>query len=291
LSCLFRELLMPDSIAFLGTGLLGSAFVEAALGRGDMVAVWNRTSAKAERLAGLGARVAGSAADAVRGASRVHLVLSDDDAVESVLDALRPGLGADTIIVDHTTTLPRRTAVRAERLAAEGVRYLHCPVFIGPAAARQGQGMILTSGSAELFAAVEPALRRQAPEVRYLGARPDLAAVHKLAGNAFNIGMVGLIADTLTLAKAEGVDGAEILALLEWFDSKKIVAGRGKLMLQRNTTPSFELAMARKDLRLMLESAGRLPLAMLPGLAARMARLIAEGHGEEDFSVIGRDAV
>jgi 3-hydroxyisobutyrate dehydrogenase len=282
---------MPDTIAFLGTGLLGSGFVEAALGRGDTVTVWNRTRAKAERLAALGARVTDTAADAVRGASRVHLVLSDDDAVETVIDALRAGLSADAIIVDHTTTLPRRTAARAERLAAEGVRYLHCPVFIGPAAARQAQGMILACGSAELFAEVEPALRRQAAEVRYLGARPDLAAVHKLAGNAFNIGMVGLIADTLTLAKAEGVDGAEILALLEWFDSRKIVGGRGKLMLARNYGPSFELSMAAKDLRLMRESAGDLSLAMLPGLAARMAELMAEGHGEDDFSVIGRDAV
>ncbi|HET9133234.1 MAG TPA: NAD(P)-binding domain-containing protein, partial [Gemmatimonadales bacterium] len=261
---------MPDTIAFLGTGLLGSGFIEAALGRGETVTVWNRTRAKAEPLAARGARVADTPADAVRGAARVHLVLSDDDAVESVIDALRPGLASEAIIVDHTTTLPRRTAARAERLAAEGVRYLHCPVFISPAAARQTQGMILAAGPADLFAAVEPALRRQAAEVRYLGARPDVAAVHKLAGNAFNIGMVGLVADTLTLAKAEGVDGAEILSLLEWFDSRKIVGGRGKLMLARNYAPSFELGMAAKDLRLMQESAGELPLAMLPGLAARM---------------------
>lgn len=282
---------MSDTIAFLGTGLLGSGFIEAALGRGETVTVWNRTRAKAEPLAARGARVADTPADAVRGAARVHLVLADDDAVESVIDALRPGLGSEAIIVDHTTTLPRRTAARAERLAAEGVRYLHCPVFISPAAARQTQGMILAAGPADLFAAVEPALRRQAAEVRYLGARPDVAAVHKLAGNAFNIGMVGLVADTLTLAKAEGVDGAEILALLEWFDSRKIVGGRGKLMLARNYAPSFELGMAAKDLRLMQESAGELPLAMLPGLAARMAALMAEGHVDDDFCIVGRDAV
>lgn len=282
---------MSDTIAFLGTGLLGSGFIEAALGRGETVTVWNRTRAKAEPLAARAARIADTPADAVRGASRVHLVLSDDDAVESVIDALRPGLGSEAIIVDHTTTLPRRTAARAERLAAEGVRYLHCPVFISPAAARQAQGMILAAGPADLFAAVEPALRRQAAEVRYLGARPDVAAVHKLAGNAFNIGMVGLVADTLTLAKAEGVDGAEILALLEWFDSRKIVGGRGKLMLARNYAPSFELGMAAKDLRLMQESAGELPLAMLPGLAARMAALMAEGHVDDDFCIVGRDAV
>ncbi|MFN8875722.1 MAG: NAD(P)-binding domain-containing protein [Gemmatimonadota bacterium] len=59
---------MP-SIAFLGTGLLGGAFVEAALGRGETVTVWNRTAAKAVPLASRGARVAATPADAVRGES------------------------------------------------------------------------------------------------------------------------------------------------------------------------------------------------------------------------------
>ncbi len=34
-------------IAFLGTGLLGSAFVEAGAKRGDTITVWNRTADKA----------------------------------------------------------------------------------------------------------------------------------------------------------------------------------------------------------------------------------------------------
>ena len=42
------------SLAFLGTGLLGSAFVEAASTRGDSITVWNRTAHKAQvrRLSG-----------------------------------------------------------------------------------------------------------------------------------------------------------------------------------------------------------------------------------------------
>src|SRR5512147_1008001 len=129
-------------IAFLGTGLLGSALVEAALKRGDQVNVWNRTADKARALEQFGARAAASPAAAVRGVSRVHLVLKDDEVVEQVIAALRPGLASDTIIVDHTTTQPALTAERARRLNSEGVRYLHCPVFIGPAAARETQGTI-----------------------------------------------------------------------------------------------------------------------------------------------------
>src|SRR5829696_4180989 len=96
-------------IAFLGTGLLGSALAEAAAKRGDQVTAWNRTAEKARALEAFGVRAAATPADAVRGAARVHLVLRDDAVVEDVVAALRPGLGARTIIVDHTTTQPAPT--------------------------------------------------------------------------------------------------------------------------------------------------------------------------------------
>jgi 3-hydroxyisobutyrate dehydrogenase-like beta-hydroxyacid dehydrogenase len=62
-------------------------------------------------------------------------------------------------------------------------------------------------------------------------------------------------------------------------------------MLAKAYAPSFELAMARKDVRLMLETAGSKPLSSLPGVAARMDVLIAEGHGGDDLAVMGKDAV
>jgi len=277
-------------IAFLGTGLLGSAFVEAALKRGDQVSVWNRTADKARALEPLGARVAATPADAVRGAARVHLVLKDDAVVEDVVAALRPGLDPAAVIVDHTTTQPALTAERAARLNAEGVRYLHCPVFIGPAAAREGQGTILASGPRALYDAVKADLARMANRVEYFGERADLAAVYKLCGNAFIIGINALVADVFSVAAGSGVAPADTLRILELFNPASVIAGRGRNMLAGDYAPSFELAMARKDVRLMLEAAGTLPLAALPGIAERMDVLIDEGHGAEDLAAMGVDA-
>src|SRR5438067_454477 len=93
-------------IAYLGTGLLGSALIEAAAKRGDQITAWNRTAKKAQALEAFGVRAAPTPSDAVRGASRIHLVLRDDAVVEDVIGAMRPGLGADAIIMDHTTTQP-----------------------------------------------------------------------------------------------------------------------------------------------------------------------------------------
>ena len=130
-------------IAFLGMGLLGSNFARAALKRGDQVQVWNRTRDKAEALAAAGARVADDPAEAVRGAARVHLVLSDDAAVDDVIERARTGLAPHTLVVDHTTTSPAGARARAERLQAAGVAFMHAPVFMGPINALEASGVML----------------------------------------------------------------------------------------------------------------------------------------------------
>ena len=73
-----------------------------------------------------------------------------------------------------------------------------------------------------------------------------------------------------------------------------MVAARGTSMAACNFKPTFELAMARKDVQLMLETvetAGDLPLAALGSVAARMDQLIASGYGAEDAGVLAIDAV
>ena len=280
-----------STIAFLGTGLLGSALIEAAAARGDAITVWNRSADKARALTRFGVDVAETPAKAVRDAVRVHLILKDDAVVESVITALRPGLSPDAIIVDHSTTQPALTAERALRLNAAGVRYLHCPVFIGPAAARKGEGSILAAGPVKLFEAVRPALERMATKVHYFGERPDLAAVYKLFGNTFIIGVSALVADVFAVAVSAGVTPIDSLDVLELVNPFTTIGGRGRNMAAGNYTPSFELAMARKDVRLMMEAAGTQPLAALPGIAARMDALIAEGHGRDDLAILGKAAI
>ena len=279
------------NITYLGTGLLGSAFAEAAARRGDTVTVWNRTPDKAEALKAFGVMIAATPADAVRQACRVHIILKDDAVVEEVLAAARPALLPGTLVLDHTTTLPVSTAARAVRLNSEGVNYLHCPVFMGPAAARAAQGSMMVAGPQALFELAKTELAQMTGRLEYLGERADLAAVHKLFGNAMIISMSCIVADILNIAKASGVPREDAINLLGLLDLNAMVAGRGKNMAQGNFALSFELAMARKDVRLMLETTGDLPMSVLPGIAQRMDQLIAQGHGAEDATVVARHAV
>ncbi|WP_044250521.1 NAD(P)-dependent oxidoreductase [Chondromyces apiculatus] len=280
------------TIAFLGTGLIGAGLVEAALGRGEQVTVWNRSLDKAQALAAKGARVAETPAGAVAGAARVHLALSDDAAVDGVLTQVAPRLAAGALVIDHTTTQPAGTAARAESCAARGIAFLHAPVFMSPALCREAKGMMLCAGPEAVFKQAEGALARMTGQVWYLGERADLAAVFKLFGNAMIIAVSAGLADVLSLAAAAKVAPEDALGLFDRFNPGESVPMRGARMAKGVYAPaSFGLAMARKDVRLMLETAGDLPLAALPGIAARMDQVIAAGHGEEDMGVLAAEAL
>lgn len=276
-------------VTFLGTGLIGAAMVEAALRRGDRVTVWNRTIEKARALEPLGAKVASSAVEAVRAAERVHVVLTDDAAVDAVLDPILDALGR-TPIVDHTTASPAGTAARHARLTARGALYQHAPIFMSPAASREGRGIIMASGPRATFERVEPALRAMTGKVVWLGERPDLAAAYKLFGNAAILAMVGALADLFTIGDALGIEPERARELFSFFDPSGALAMRAPKMAGRDWAPSFDLATARKDVRLMIESAPGRELAVLPGLAARMDALLARGHAGDDVAVLGVDA-
>lgn len=277
-------------IAIIGTGLLGSAIAEAAAKRGDSVTAWNRSPDKARALADFGIRVAVSAADAVRGAQRVHLIVKDDAAVEEVIGAMRSGLAADAVVIDHSTTLPEATAARMARLAAEGMRYLHCPVFMTPMAARATQGSIVAAGPRAVFDAVADDLAKMTGRLEYLGERGDAAAATKLFGNALILSLIGTMADMLALARGSGMSGQDAIDVARLFDLNAMVATRGGNMAAGRFVLGFELAMARKDLALMLETAGSQPLSVLPGIASRMDALIAAGRGSEDVTILGDEA-
>ena len=279
------------TVAFIGTGLLGGAMAERMLAQGDSVTVWNRTAAKLQALQAAGALVCHSAADAVAAADHVHIALTDDAVVDAILAEVVPRLRRDAIVMDHSTTLPVTTQARAARLAAAGVGFLHAPVFMSPQMCRDGKGLIMVSGPAAIFEAAQPALARMTGDVWYLGERSDLAACYKLFGNSMLFAINAGLTDVLAMARNLGVAGSEAVALFSRFNTSMAIPMRGQKMAAGDFSPMFELAMARKDVRLMLESAGSQPLVVLPPLAARMDDMIAAGHGKDDFAAIAAPVV
>jgi 3-hydroxyisobutyrate dehydrogenase len=281
-------------IAWLGTGLLGANFVRALRRRGHEVRVWNRTAERARALVADGATAHEDVADAVRGAARVHLTLADDASVDEVLERARPGLASDVVIVDHTTTSPSGTRARAARWQERGIAFQHAPVFMAPANALQSSGVMLASGDRPRFEALAPELRTMTGNLVYVGPEVDRAASFKLLGNLFLMFLTTGLADMFALAKALGISAEQAMTLFDAFNPAQTIGARAKRMMDKDFAhPSWELAMARKDARLMLEEAASagVPLAIIPAIAAEMDRWVARGHAHDDWTVMAKDAV
>ncbi|MGD8276603.1 MAG: NAD(P)-dependent oxidoreductase [Gemmatimonadota bacterium] len=278
-------------IAFYGMGLLGSNFTRALIERGETVHVWNRTASKARALEADGAVVFDDPAEGAKGAERVHLTLSDDAAVDEVLEQARAGFDEDVVIVDHTTTSPAGAAARVHIWDEQGFAFLHAPVFMGPKNARNATGYMLASGDPELFDQVQPELARMTGQLVYLGPRPDRAAAFKLLGNLFLIAMTSGLIDMLALAKAMGLKPGEAASFLDGINLGASAPARIRRILEADfTVPSFELGMARKDARLMIETAEQagIDLSVIPAIAAVMDRWIDDGHAHDDWTILAR---
>ncbi len=281
-------------ITILGTGLLGSGFTRALRKRGEAVRVWNRSAAKARALEAEGATAFEDVIEAVRGADRTHVVLSDDAAIDAVLAAAGPGFAPGALVIDHSTTSTAGARERTARWREHGLVYHHAPVFMGPQNAAESTGLMLVSGDRDVVARISPILAPLTGKLVDLGPRVDAAAAFKLLGNLFLMALTGGFTDMLALAKSMNVSPAEVGTLFEHFNPGAAVPARFKRMTDADYDhPSWELAMARKDARLMqaeADAAG-IALSMLPAVAALMDRSIAQGHGHADWTVVAKDFV
>jgi len=273
------------TIAFLGTGRLGSGFVRRLLDLGLSVQVWNRSPAAAKALEADGARAFSTAAEAVDGVDRIHLALEDDASVDAVLEPLVDKLPATTWVIDHTTTAPTPTGARARAWAARGKTYLHAPVFMGPANAAEGSGIMLLCGDPQACSVVLPDLEKMTGKVFEMGADPARAATFKLVGNLSLLGMTALAGDIVRLAAAAGVEPADAVAMFKAFNPGAMFPARAAKVASGPFDPaSFTAGMARKDVRLMIEEAARggVELTVMPAVARRYDEAIRSGEGDLD---------
>lgn len=279
-------------VAYIGTGLLGSNFVKAMLKKGQQVNVWNRTSAKAKALEQFGAKAYEDVSEAVKGADRIHLTLSDDKAVDEILSKARAGFKKGIIIVDHTTTSTKGALQRTEYWKKLGYTYLHAPVFMGPQNALESTGYMLVSGDQELIKKLEPVLAAMTGKLLNFGTEINKAAGIKLLGNSFLLFLTAGLSDTLALAQAMNIPSSDLVTLFGHWNPGVMVPGRLKRILEADFgNPSWELNMARKDSRLMMEeaAAANKHLATIPAIAAEMDKWIAKGEGNKDWTVIAKD--
>jgi 3-hydroxyisobutyrate dehydrogenase len=287
-----RGMTGQEPVAVLGIGAMGHAMAASALRAGIPTIVWNRTPAPTRDLAGLGAEVTETPADAARRAAIVVTMVTDTDAVISIardqgmLAALAPGAIWAQMSTIGVAGIERVAAmVQAER---PDVTFLDAPVSGSREPAEQGQLTIFASGP-------EAARPRVAPLFDALGQR-TIWVGEVGAGSRLK-----LVNNTLVAFAAEGVANAAALAgrlglatetVVEALGGGPLVSAWQAAKLQRIATGEFSaqfaLSLALKDVRLALQPADDDRFTAFACLAQEWQQAADAGLGDQDLTVVTR---
>lgn len=200
-----------EKIAFLGLGHMGAPMARRLLGAGHPLTVWNRTAVKGDPLVATGAVRAGTPAEAVADADVVITMLAGPAALDAVAEAAAPALRPGVHWVDMSTVGPQAVRELAARLG-DGVTVVDAPVLGSTDKAAAGELGILAGGETGAVEAVLPVLAHLGTVTRAGG--PGSGAALKLVVNTAVIGGVALVAESLRLADALGLDGDTARAAL-----------------------------------------------------------------------------
>jgi 3-hydroxyisobutyrate dehydrogenase len=278
------------TLAVLGTGIMGAAMARNLLAAGLEVRAWNRTRDKAEPLADDGAKVADSPVEAAEGADFVLTMLADADTVAEAVDSE----GALSALADDGVWLQMSTVgiEGSERLAGiadeHGIAYVDAPVLGTKEPAEQGQLIVLASGPEEIQERCRPVFDAVGSKALWLGPAGSGSRL-KIVTNNWIVGILGVLAETIALAEATGVDPSRFLEVIEGGPLGLPYAQmKGQMMIEEEFPTSFSANLARKDASLVLGAAeaNGLRLPLTEAATAHFDEAINAGYGEEDMAAV-----
>lgn len=278
----------PPTLAFIGLGALGTPMAANLLQAGHPLLVHNRTPSAAEPLLSAGARWAASPAQAAATADCLCLCLSDDAAVQAVLEDAIAGLQPGSLVIDFSTISPATSRAMATALGQSGVAYIDAPVTGGTEGARAGTLSVLVGADAGDLERALPVLQVVGEQISHLG--PVGAGQQAKAVNQVLVaGSYAAAAEAVALAqRLELPMDALLAALRPGAAGSWALSHRADGMVQGHYPLGFKLALHRKDLAIAQRAAAAvdLDLPITNQVASMEDGLIHRGHGERDVSVL-----
>ncbi|MFE4535749.1 NAD(P)-dependent oxidoreductase [Streptomyces scopuliridis] len=277
------------AVAVLGTGIMGAAMARNLCRAGHDVRVWNRTPAKAEALVADGARAFVTPAEAVADADVVLTMVYDGPAAVEAVTAAGPGLRPGAIWLQTTTVGVGAIPSLADLARHHGLVFVDAPVLGTKAPAESGDLVILAAGPEEARGPLASVLDAIGSRTVWLGEDGSTAAASrlKLVCNSWVIALTNGVAEALALAKGLDVDPRHFLEAVAGgsLDCGYLHAKAAAIM-EDDYAPSFSVATAGKDARLIVEagSSAGVRLDVAAASAERFRRAEAQGHGDDDMA-------
>ena len=274
-------------VGFIGLGLMGRPMALNLMKAGHEVRVWSRRRESMQPLLDAGASDASGPAELAGWAEVVISMVADAPDVEQVAlgaGGVAEGASAGLVFVDMSTIAPAAARDIAARLADRGVTMLDAPVSGGEVGAINAALTIMVGGDAAAFDKARPLFEAMGKTVSLIGAA-GAGQVAKACNQILTGVGVAAVAEALNFATRCGVDAAKVReALLGGFAYSRVLENHGQRMLDRNFKPGFKAWMHQKDMRIVMEEAHRLGLA-LPSAAATAQMfnaMVGSGLGEDD---------
>jgi 3-hydroxyisobutyrate dehydrogenase len=267
---------------------MGERIARRLLDAGHELVLWNRTPARAESLAGLGARVATSPAEAASRAEAAITMVSDPAALGDVTEG-REGVAAGA--TERTTVIQMSTVgppaiTRLGSVLPTGTGLLDAPVLGSRSEAEAGTLQIYASGPPELVERWTPLLSELGTMHRVGPLGAGQAA--KLVANTTLVGVIGVLGEGLAVAEGLGLSREATFEVLGTTALASQAERRRADFESGDYAPRFTLSLARKDADLILAAAAgsNIELRVVEAARAWLAEAEDAGHGEEDYSAV-----
>ena len=277
-------------IGWIGTGRMGFAMARRLVEAGCDVAVYNRTRAKAEPLAELGATIVDKPADLADRDIVFTMVSGPDDLLQVIggEDGVLSTRHTPRMLIDCSSVSEEASNEVRSLFSQRDATMLSAPVSGNAKVVAAGRLTLVASGPEAAFEFAREYLEALGEGVTYVG-EGELARMVKICHNVLLGVVTQSLAEIAVLAEKGGVSR---YALLEFINNSVMgsMFSRYKTpaMVNLDWTPTFTPVLLRKDMDLGLSAAERLGVPMQVAQATRqlVQKSIDAGHTDCDFAIL-----
>jgi 3-hydroxyisobutyrate dehydrogenase len=233
---------------------------------GYSLKVYNRSDRpRVQEVVDAGGERVATPKEAAAGSQVVITIVTDTPDVEAVIlgeNGVIEGVEEGATAIDMSTVSPRVTREIAAALKEKGAGMLDAPVSGGDVGAQQGTLSIMVGGEQQVFDECLPVFEAMGRNITLIGGN-GAGQVTKLC-NQIGVAVANLaMAEALMLAAASDLDVGKVVdAISGGAAGSWQLTNLGPRVLQGDFDPGFMVRLQQKDLKLVLESANDVKLAL-----------------------------
>jgi 3-hydroxyisobutyrate dehydrogenase len=240
----------PAAVAVIGLGNMGVPMGARLIKAGFAVTGFDLSATARANFAAAGGRTADEVAGAVASARVVITLLPNGRIVREALDAVRPHLPSDAVLVEMSSSDPIGTRKLGEEMIAAGFEFADAPVSGGVKRAINGTLAIMAGGNAETIDRVVPLLSAIGTSIFRTGA---LGSGHAMKALNNYVSAAGLIAavEALEIGRKFGLDPAMMTDILNVSSGKNNTTELKlkQFIISEAFDAGFPLRLMAKDVR------------------------------------------